>query len=679
MAESAHPRVPWDEKVLDGALAAMAVWTLACNALVFLGGTLRQLLWAVPVAALAAALLYHLLVRRRLMDPADAGPEPAAGIRSFADSRRTSRNVLAIAVAAAAVYLVRTQPTFHGAWWLLVTYFSVAALLPGSAPTVAPPARAVWMQWALGCVAVACAFAALAAHRPDIDDCFYLNLSVATADAPNQPLLAHDTLHGQRDLPLCLPIYRLHSLEVLVGSLSYVTGVPVIYLAHMLVPAVGAVLCCFAWARLSRLLAPRDWLWLVILLMGAYLFVGGPHRWYSNFALVRMHQGKAILVSLCVPALIAYGLQFAAQPGWRNWCLLSLAQVAALGISSTALWVAPMAVGLALVSGSTLAPRRWKSLAAGMGTCWYPICMGLLLKPQMAAVAASLAVFNPPGDAVTHAWNDVFGTGLLRDAALVALVLAWRASPTAAAARLCQLFPLIVLVVLLNPYWAAEVTRNVTGNSAFWRVLWILPFPLFVALTLAWPITQWRSLARPWRFGGLAVACAGFVIVVPPYPTLSIRNGVEIRTPGLKVDRAYSAANAIIRATRGRTSVLAPEPVAAWIPTFHQHPYPLMARSIYLLAFQSAAPGEIQRRAALSLLMEGHGEWPKGAQMLAESIERDQLSAICFAAAHPHAEELKSLGLDHGFHPVFSDGQYEVWSKPGVKAASSSRAGVGLR
>jgi hypothetical protein len=186
--------------------------------------------------------------------------------------------------------------------------------------------------------------------------------------------------------------------------------------------------------------------------------------------------------------------------------------------------------------------------------------------------------------------------------------------------------------------------------------------------------------SRPlWRFGAFALGCAAFVIFVAPHPTLSSRNGVALRLGGLKVDHGYPVARAIVESTEGRPNVLAPEPVAAWIPTFHQHPYPLMGRSIYLMAFQSRAPEEIGRRAALSSLMDGQGDWPQGARMLAESIDRDQLAAIAFSTSHPQIEPLKSLLLDHGYQRTFADNRYEVWGKPRNMAVSSSPAHLGSR
>ena len=133
---------------------------------------------------------------------------------------------------------------------------------------------------------------ALFAHRPDADDCHYINLSVGAVDNADQPLLKWDTMHGIPELPIVLPTYRVHSIELMMAALSRTTGIDAINLFHFLLPAAGAVCCCLAWAKLLRTTLPTTWLWVFIGVMFIYLFMGGPHRWYGNFALVRLHRAS---------------------------------------------------------------------------------------------------------------------------------------------------------------------------------------------------------------------------------------------------------------------------------------------------------------------------------------------------------------------------------------------------
>ena len=83
---------------------------------------------------------------------------------------------------------------------------------------------------------------ALLAHRPDLDDAFYLNLAVAAVDQPQAALLAEDTLHGIAGLPVHHPVYRVHTWELWNALWSWLTGVPVIAMFHWVSASLAAAL-----------------------------------------------------------------------------------------------------------------------------------------------------------------------------------------------------------------------------------------------------------------------------------------------------------------------------------------------------------------------------------------------------------------------------------------------------
>ena len=198
--------------------------------------------------------------------------------------------------------------------------------LPGGTSHVfppQPPSRA--SEALLWLLALACVVLTLVAHRPDADDAFYVNIAVAAVDVPRQALLSTDTLHGIDGLPLYLPVYRVHSYELLNAAMAYLTGIPAIYTFHWISAAFAALLVPLAYAKLFRLLTPRWWLWSVGVLTVILVAAGETHRWYGNFAFVRIWQGKAVFLSVFLPLIYAYGLRFAVQPTVRGWALLCAA------------------------------------------------------------------------------------------------------------------------------------------------------------------------------------------------------------------------------------------------------------------------------------------------------------------------------------------------------------------
>jgi hypothetical protein len=200
--------------------------------------------------------------------------------------------------------------------------------------------------WLLAAAAVVLT---LVSHRPDVDDAFYMNAAVSTADAPGQALLSLDGMHGIAGLPLYLPVYRVHSFELLNGALSYLTGIPVIYCFHWLSAAAAALLAPLAWATLFRILTPRQWLASVVTLAVVLIAAGETHRWYGNFAFVRLWQGKAVFLTVGRTAdlRVRAALRRASQPA--RLAMLAAAQIAAVGCTSSALWAAPVAAGTGAV------------------------------------------------------------------------------------------------------------------------------------------------------------------------------------------------------------------------------------------------------------------------------------------------------------------------------------------
>ena len=222
----------------------------------------------------------------------------------------------------------------------------------------------------LGCVALT-----LVAHRPDADDPFYLNFAVHAVDHPEAPLIAYDTLHGFPELPLSLPVYKVHSIELLEAAVSYLTGLRVLDVAHLLFPVLAALWVVLAYARLSRLLSPTRWIWVLGGALAFLFCIGSPHQSYGNFAFVRLHQGKAVLLSALLPLVIAYGLEFALAPSRRRWLRLAASQIAAVGLSASALWSAPTVAALALASAAPWGRRGARVVLLGLTASAYPLAV----------------------------------------------------------------------------------------------------------------------------------------------------------------------------------------------------------------------------------------------------------------------------------------------------------------
>jgi hypothetical protein len=642
------------------------------------GGSLQSLLAVFAVAGACALGIRAWLARRERPPPADgAGPGPA----------RSARPALLAALRLAGLALgligaLRLGGPGHAValwYWTVATLGAAAiALLRLEAPREAAPARGPRLELALLALALSAAFYALVAHRPDADDAFYVNLAVAAVDAPDQPLLAADTLHGVAGLPIHLPIYRLHAFELGNAALSYLSGVSTIQVFHFGAAALAAFLVPIAHARLFRLLTPRHWLAAVATLVIVLVAAGETHRWYGNFGFVRIWQGKSIQLFVFTPLVYAYAIEFALRPTLARWGLLAAAQVAALGSSSAALWAAPAAGAIALCSALPPTRRGLTRFAVGLLASGYLLGAGWVAKGWMEADSASqqpvlsqqeirekeLASLelDRPGVRLEQALGLVLGEDRLRRVALACLLVAWAASSSALARRFALAAPLAVALVLLHPAASAWVVANATGES-YWRALWALPVPILMTLALVAPLQFAMAGRRRWiPTAAWALLLGAFALLAPGTRGPSPENGVRLAWPSLKVPPAAHAWAAELTASVPPGSlVVAPGDVGVWLPTFHQRAYPLMVRDLYLAPYRvQLGDASVSLRVWMTAIAGGELTGPDSARLFRGGLERFPVRGVCLRVT-PGVEPTRDALRAAGFRRSLQDPEHEIW------------------
>ena len=665
---------PLSERLCTGTCVALAVWTLCAHAVVAAGGSLATLIALFGVSGAVGLALWY---RRRGRAAATAQPPDAAPTRAAPAWLRRG----AFAVSALALALAWLSGDGVTAWALLVLALACAAVpfLLLEPPRFAEPLRGRWPELGLAALAVLCALYALLAHRPDSDDTLYINMAVAAVDRPDLALLGSDTLHGLFDQPIVLPVYRLHSYELAIGALSLLTGLPAVAGFHWIAAALAGALVPLAHASLFRRLTPAIWPVTTAALVVVLLAVGETHRWYGNFALVRIWQGKAILLFVLMPLVYVNALRFARRADRASWLRLAAAQVAALGCTATALWAAPAGAMMAL--GSALQPNRegLRRLLLGALASSYPIAAGLLLKagtsqtiPDLAAPTDAIwgAFTGLAGDAsqVERALVTALGQGRVFALGIACLFLGWACCAPGLARRFAIALPLATALVLLDPYSEDWVSANLTG-PVYWRAAWALPIPILFALVLVAPL----------RLPGLAgrVACAAglalFALAVPSTSGFSRQNGVELAWPKLKLSPEQRWSQRINEIAPGQP-VVAPGPVSSWIPVFHHHAYPLAVR--HYLRTQRPRIGEeaYRDRMLMTRFAEGDGSDPEAAAIFARGLERYHVQAVCLAlsATTPAARHILR---EAGFERRLQGTDMEIWARPQARLGRRDAAG----
>jgi hypothetical protein len=255
---------------------------------------------------------------------------------------------------------------------------------------------------------------------------------------------------------------------------------------------------------------------------------------------------------------------------------------------------------------------------------------------------------------------------------LVALLAAWAFVRDPVRARYFSAGAFFFLLAVLNPYTVRVVADRFVGVYTYWRLTWALPLPLLMAVLLDGVIERAVGIRSKVLAACACAALAGFAIAFGwRFGTLRSANAVTLGLPGIKVDPVeYGVAARIVRDVPEEGTVLAPEAVSVWLPSFVVHPELLGVRMLYL--GRAFAPQDAARRNSLMRYVAGEYRPPDSAVWFADALQRYGLTAVVFVHSAPWREEMENVVERQGWRPL-SFGAYDIWVKSGRDAATSER------
>jgi hypothetical protein len=565
--------------VLVGGLSFLTAWTIGVHAITLAQWPFAALQVALAAAVGVAAVTLWYARRFGFQSLPDAAALPSVHVEFAKLRAQTGAHVLALillaALFSAAALVEQASGDFTPLYAVLLVTAGYALArtfmraAPGAAVLTFRPTRA-----ALGGISPTAGMIVLAVlillfyfltSVPDADDSLYLNLAVGAKHARGA-VYATDSMLGIPGLPLIKSSYRLESMQLLAAVLSDVTGLPVITIAHALIPGLLCALFAAILAVIYPVLFGHAWFAAAFMHL-AWLLAMRPGLFsYGHDAITRFFHGKAFFVTAMVP-LIAVLTVLSVRRSLRTlYGLLAASLVASIGLTANAVYVGPLTVALSaaplLLPGD--AARRRAALRLGI----------VLVYPAAAILA--LLLLSPP--APSEVPFDM-GLGLvLQDAAgsSFALVAAMLLMFGAAAAALLErrFVPvsvglLVALLFVFNPALWRFYGEHVTGHLNY-RLLWAVPFPLLLSIASG---VVWMSLPRIGRFAGAVLlgwmAAAGVA-------------GIAWGFAPIKVPRSdYAIAREINERSPAGGLILAPEEISTWIATLEDARPVVEARGIY--------------------------------------------------------------------------------------------------
>ncbi|MWA05294.1 hypothetical protein F8568_043645 [Actinomadura sp. LD22] len=656
---------------VDAAVLLFAVWTVVYHA----GLLLRPPTWALLACWLglsaAAAAAWALRGRGDGPGAGPLWPEPAAA-RSPAPPRALALVAVVAGIVAGACAGLQTS---GAPWWCAWTFglvsaaasaaclllrrrFSAAAppapdaapdataaherstdesparTLTGSGETSAPEAPASRRGTPLA-LATAAGFSAasLFVVNSDGDDAYFVSRSVATAALGRIPFKDAIFTSGTAGPVAGEP--PVSSIEVLAGSLARIAGVPAAsFVYYVLLPVVTFIAVWAAW-RLSRAWAPRRAAACFAVAAVYLLWSGLGPASLGSFHLLRMWQGKAVMVSALIPLLYVRLTRWAERRRRRDLVMLAACGVAATGLTSSAAFVLPLAVGAAAVP--LIASGRVRTGLAACVALTYPIAAGAVVTLQDHDTTVTGFVGDASDD---FRWVLLYSApGVLAGCALwLAPWTARRGVPALIGAGVAAVIALLLVPGVLR--LAADATG---AGQVLWRTMWVVPAPVLIGLlaTVRVPVPAGGRRAPGVLAAALPAAALAVTMVVGGTPLWSAENGSFVASrPSWKLPPGQvGTARRVVDLARTGGVVVMPQGYMRAVPLLTARVHAANPNGHYLRNLPVPARFATDRQVLTAAVRRPGGRKPALVE-LRGAIRR---AGVAVACAHPR--DLRGLAL----------------------------------
>jgi hypothetical protein len=498
--------------------------------------------------------------------------------------------------------------------------------------------------------------------RPDAGDAFYVNMAVGAVDNPSMPLLCRDTMHHLTGAPILLPFYRIHSIELLAALLSLITGASAIFFLHVVFPPLAAITALLAYRSLFRRFSPGFWGFATLATCLFLCANGDVHASFGNLSWVRLHQGKGILVTTVIPIIIDATLAFSTKPSSKSLLYLSASQIAAVGMSGSALMIGPLmsllsASACLSIRDSAVKPR--KVLPGVMAACLYPLAVAVFFFLQSRPSAK--ASMTAGSDIILNNIQYVFGSGPFAYAcvAVMACVPLLASHPVARRLGICC--SLFALLIVSNPMVAPFLAEQLSMSAIFWRFYWLVPLPLFAGLFCCIPL-ECPQLRAP-RWTGFVVYASVLLLLLAVLPQKRIfdkTNQTTIGAPGLKVPSFYEDIMEIAAHFGSQDSILMPAELSPWLTTIHHAPRPVLSRLSYAPLYPASIRGTL---CSAQLYISEDGRTRGSGEALSSLLQTMEVQGVCFSGNLDNAADIAYILQRRGYRRVdrFGSTAYELY------------------
>lgn len=337
-------------------------------------------------------------------------------------------------------------------------------------------------------VGAVCVGLVLIAHYPSIDDYNYLPNVVRALQYPDAPM-NYELYYFDTGGPPIIAYSTGTSVafEYVQGALAYLLGIDFLYLYYTVFCALGGFLLVIAtYALLSHFVdTGRNTIYGLILILSTLLILTEVHITYGNLMILRIYQGKFYMLAIGLPTLTAFSLRYFTQPTIRHWLAVFAVVVAMLGTTTSTVFMAPALAGVLFIAAifTKRITINSKTLLY-FGTMIFPVLYALFLKSNEILAFGTESPVNQQYPMTLQGQLELIIRSdqpvtlfawLISLVLFIVLVKDWRR-------RFVLVWIGAAVVFFINPWSARLLIDYVTTPNVYWRMFYILPFPLIVGI-----------------------------------------------------------------------------------------------------------------------------------------------------------------------------------------------------
>jgi len=363
----------------------------------------------------------------------------------------------------------------------------------------------------MGAISLASAFATIFIINPDRDDFYYV---------PNAIFhLAHPAMQMDWTIHYLYtngsPLYSFFwatstPYEYIQAVISYFTGIQYLFIYYVIAAALIGVLISLSYFYVLYHFTEKT-LYAVLgtaVIVGSMLFLVETHRTIGSMSYVRAFQGKVLFLAAGIPLFIGFTRKHFKKPTLASAILLLAVNIALIGASSTAIMFLPF-LGLLLATAEYFTKENNRKHA---------LASVLYFSSMIYNAGFALATLNysqtylSASSPINQGWPTTFlgqvqllinpavpmTPVLLVASSLLALILL-----PANLRKYLAVWILASFVLYLNPISADFLIKHITTPNIYWRMFYLLPFPLTMGLAatallarlnLQFNLKQWAAV-----------------------------------------------------------------------------------------------------------------------------------------------------------------------------------------